>query len=46
MDLMDRPLYKMSGPDLEELLQLIEVLVAPLENLKEEAKVSSYILEE
>lgn len=45
MDLLDRPLYTMSGPDLEELLQLIEVLVAPLENLKEEVKVSSYTVE-
>lgn len=35
MDLLDRPLYTMSGPDLDELLQLIEVLVAPLANLKE-----------
>lgn len=35
MDLLDRPLYTMSGPDLDELLQLIEVLVAPLANLKQ-----------
>ena len=35
MDLLDRPLYTMSGPDLDDLLQLIEVLVAPLANLKE-----------
>lgn len=35
MDLLDRPLYTMSGPDLNELLQLIEVLVQPLSNLKE-----------
>lgn len=35
MDLLDRPLYTMSGPDLDELLQLIEVLVAPLANLNE-----------
>lgn len=35
MDLLGRPLYTMSGPDLDDLLQLIEVLVAPLANLKE-----------
>lgn len=35
MDLLDRPLYTMSGPDLDELLQVIEVLVAPLANLKQ-----------
>lgn len=35
MDLLDRPLYTMSGPDLNELLQVIEVLVSPLSNLKE-----------
>ena len=40
MDLLDRPLYTMSGPDLEELLQLIEVLVAPLEDLKLDEKVT------
>lgn len=34
MDLLARPLYTMSGPDLDELLQLIDVLVAPLVNLK------------
>lgn len=35
MDLLDRPLYTMSGPDLNELLQLIDVLVQPLANIKE-----------
>lgn len=35
MDLLARPLYTMSGPDLDELLQLIDVLVAPLVNLKD-----------
>ncbi|CAN0026803.1 unnamed protein product, partial [Discosporangium mesarthrocarpum] len=34
IDLLGRPLYTMSGPNLDELLQLIEVLVSPLANLK------------
>lgn len=35
VDLLDRPLYTMSGPNLDDLLQLIEVLVTPLAHLKE-----------